>query len=111
MYWTSRYGPQSPLVMTSGSQDWRPVQTCSLLGPPPPPTGADILWLLKHVRSAQVGSMHPIGKLSCFSTPLTQSGGIGTMEIKKLKVAKNHLKSYRSVSGYFKQLSDFDPTW
>ena len=31
----------------------------------PLPTGADILWLLKHVQLARAGSMHPTGMLSC----------------------------------------------
>ena len=38
----------SPLLVKSGGQDLRPVQTCSLKDPSP---GADIWWLLKHVWS------------------------------------------------------------
>ena len=38
-------------VVTSGGQDWRPVQTYSLEGP----HSTDIWWLLKQVLSAKVG--------------------------------------------------------
>ena len=37
----------SLLLVTSGGQDWRPVQTSLLEGPP---TSADIWWLLKHLQ-------------------------------------------------------------
>ena len=51
-----------PLV-TSGGHQWKPDQTCSFQDPlvPPSPDGADIWWLLKYIRSAQVGGMHPTG--------------------------------------------------
>ena len=82
---TSLYkDPWPPLLVTSGGQDWRPVQTCS---PRPPnqywnlvaktgdlsnlftwgsPTSAASWWLLKDVRSAQVSGSHPTGILFCF---------------------------------------------
>ena len=53
-----------PLLVTSGSHHWRPVQTFSLQDPHP--TGSDIWWLLKQVRSLQAGRTHPTGMLSCF---------------------------------------------
>ena len=56
----------SPLLMSSGGQNWRPVQLLRLVHPRTPLTSADIWWLWKHVQSAQVGSMHPTGMLSCF---------------------------------------------
>ena len=48
MHWTS---PYSRLLGTSGEQDRRTVQICSLEGNPPL-TGADIWWLLKHIWSS-----------------------------------------------------------
>ena len=54
--------PHSPVV-TSGDQDWKPVQTCSFVDPA---TGASIWWLLRHVRMVGiVGGMHPTRMLSC----------------------------------------------
>ena len=66
LYRTPQYQSQSHpfLVVTSGGQDWRPVQACLLEDPPP--TSADIWWLLKSVWSAQAGGTHPIGMLSCY---------------------------------------------
>ena len=32
----------------------------------PPPTGSDMWWLSKHVRSAEAGGTHPTGKISCY---------------------------------------------
>ena len=54
-------GPSS-LLVTSGGQDRRPVQTCSL-EEPPPPTCVDIWWLMKHVQF-RAGGTHPNGKIS-----------------------------------------------
>ena len=54
--WTSL--DRNSLLVTSGGQDWRPVQTCSL---EVLPSGADIWWLLKHVPSAHI-------PLQCFFT-------------------------------------------
>ena len=48
MHWAS---PYSRLLVTSGGQDRRPVQICSLEDNPPL-TGADIWWLLKHIWSS-----------------------------------------------------------
>ena len=42
---------------------WPSLETCSYQDTPP--IGADIWWLLKHVQSAQTGSTHPPGMLSC----------------------------------------------
>ena len=78
---------QGPLLMTSGDKDWRPVQTCSpqdlstvltsggknwrpvqTYSPQdPPPSSANIWWLLRHVCLAQLGGTHPTGMLSCIS--------------------------------------------
>ena len=60
-----------PLLVTSSSHHWRPLETCSLHNP-----YADLWWLLKHVRSAQARSMHSAGMLSCsilFSTEETDT--------------------------------------
>ena len=45
--WTSLY--RNPLLVTSGGQDWKPVQTCS----PEDPPDADFWWLMKHAYSRQ----------------------------------------------------------
>ena len=44
---------------------WTGGHHCSNLFTSDTPTGADIWWLLKLVRSAQVGSTHPTEILSC----------------------------------------------
>ena len=43
----SQSSPHPALLMASGGQHWKPVETCSLEDHPP--TGTDIWWLLKHV--------------------------------------------------------------
>ena len=53
--------PSTPIWDLTG-QVTTTVQTCSVQTRP---TVADIWWLLKLVRSAQVGSTHPTGILSC----------------------------------------------
>ena len=53
----------SPTLCTwdlTGQGPSHTVQTCSLQDPPNH-TGADIWWLLKHIRSAQAGGMHSTG--------------------------------------------------
>ena len=50
---------QGPLLLISGGKDLKPVQTCSLDGPP---SNADIWRLMKHVQSPGVVT-HPTGML------------------------------------------------
>ena len=52
------------LLVTFGNHPWKPVQIHPLQDPPP--TSADIWWLLKYVRSMQKGSRHPTGMISCW---------------------------------------------
>ena len=52
-----------PQLVTSGGQDWRSIQTCSLKDPPL--IGPEIWWLLKtYMWSAQAGTTYPTGLLS-----------------------------------------------
>ena len=59
-------GPHCTGTLPPSDIWWPSVETSPNLftsGPPcpPSPAGADIWWLLKHMRSAQVGGMHPTG--------------------------------------------------
>ena len=86
-------GPHGTLLLvTSGGQDWRFVQTCSLEDPHssdiwwwrletcsnfftwgPPPLIADIWWLLeKHIWFLQAGGTRPTGMLSSCTCDLTR---------------------------------------
>ena len=61
--WPSLYSTlaPSPLLVTSGHQDWRAAQTCSLQDPLPT---ADIWWLV--TNGGLVGGTHHIGMLYCY---------------------------------------------
>ena len=66
MHWTSAYRvPLLPLGLTSGGQDWKPVQTCSLEEPPPPPTNFYWHLVTTETRTSQAGSTHSTGMFSC----------------------------------------------
>ena len=54
-------GPPFTLLVTSSGHHCRSIQTCSYQDP----HGADIWWVLKQVRSAQVGGTHSTGMFSC----------------------------------------------
>ena len=57
--------------MTSGGQDWKPVQTCS----PEDPSDADFWWLMKHAygRQAVVRIV-----LECFLVQVSKCAGDDT---------------------------------
>ena len=57
------FGPP-PLLVISGGHHWSTLQICSLQDHPP--TGAEIWWLLKQLKSLQGGHTYPTGMLSCF---------------------------------------------
>ena len=59
--WARAYPCRVSLLVTSGGQDWRPVQTCS-----PSKKPYHIRHLKKHMRSAQASGVRPTGMPSCF---------------------------------------------
>ena len=61
-----------PLLVTSGGDHWRPIQTCSLEDDP---TTTDICWLLKYVQWQAVGT-HSVGMLSRLYQTLESSGKV-----------------------------------
>ena len=111
MHWTSPYReppprstqdigrpctgtPLYPLLVTSGDQDWRPIQTCSLEGHPPPPL---IYLVANEVR--MVGKWAVRILLECFLVTYSIPKNHTISHLVQLDIFRDVLSELNTIAG------------